>query len=80
MIAEQPNGFYELFERELLGSDIPTADAWLHLAGKQSLLKQLLVVMEGEVNVMWLPDAEGSSSAAQQAGESHSPQTPLKKV
>jgi hypothetical protein len=65
MVAEQPNSFYEVFERELLGSDIPTAEAWLHLAGKRSLLRQLLVVMDGEVRVTWVADAEDASGVAQ---------------
>ncbi len=64
-IADEPNSFYELFERELLGSNIPTADAWLHLAGKHSLLERLLVVMDGEVRVTWVADAEDASGVAQ---------------
>jgi hypothetical protein len=70
-IADEPNSFYEMFERELLGSNIPTAEAWLHLAGKRSLLERLLVVMHGEVKVTWMPDEEETSGVEQPVGESN---------
>jgi hypothetical protein len=80
-IADEPNSLYEVFERELLGSNIPTAEAWLHLAGKRPLLERLLLVMKGEVKVTWVPDAEETSSVEHQVGESNPAQPPpLKKA
>jgi hypothetical protein len=56
-IAEKPDALYQLFERELLGSDIPTVEAKMHFAGKHPLLRRILMVMEGEVTVSWVVDA-----------------------
>ncbi len=50
-ISDEPDPLYQLFERELLGSDIPTVEAQLHFAGKRPLLRHILSVLQGEVNV-----------------------------
>jgi hypothetical protein len=55
-ILEKPDALYQLFERELLGNDIPTVEARLHFAGKQPLLERILAVMQGQVTVSWVAD------------------------